>query len=154
LATVFFLDKDVVNLVLLQGKPYFSEYYNTYVKNQTYQVLLDLAKLNTQENNRVVILDGYFGDKLNKEPFVSFLKSNDFEVKIIYFECPFQINKQRLVTRGEGRDKAKLEAFESFYLDNTSLHYKELSTLPHLSIHTEMDIDDNVEKIINDLSCN
>lgn len=59
----------------------------------------------------MVILDGYFGDKLNEEPFASFLKSQDCETKIIYFECPLEVNKERVITREEARDEEKLIFF-------------------------------------------
>lgn len=144
-----YLDKDVINQSLLQGRPYFSDYYNQYVRDQSYQLLLDLARLNLENGNKVVILDGYFGNKLDKEPFISFLQDSLYEVKILYCECPFEINKNRLIARGDVRDKDKLSTYETYYPKEIEAHHKTLDALPHLTLHTELDSDENLEKLID-----
>lgn len=61
-----YVDKDTINQALLQGNPYFSDYYKQHVQQQTYAVMFSIAADNlTIRENCTMILDGQFGDKLS-----------------------------------------------------------------------------------------
>ena len=64
-----YLDKDVINQALMKGQcgGYFSEYYNKYVRRQTYEVMFGIAEDALGGGLcEVAVLDGQFGDKLGE----------------------------------------------------------------------------------------
>lgn len=95
-----FLDKDTINACLLQGNAYASDYYKCYVKNQSYDLLFALAKDNLAQGDRVIFLDGFFGDKLSSPLVSAFTHSENYETKIIFFYCSPEVNLQRIIKRG------------------------------------------------------
>lgn len=150
IANSVYLDKDVINLALLQGQEYFSDHYNRYVRMQSYEVMLQLAKDNLKQN-KVVILDGYFGDKLSLPLFKDYLSSLDFTTKILYFHCSGDKQLERLQQRGDKRDKEKLEQgkFKPYRQKEINRHLAELIERQHITINTEntQDLKKNIETI-------
>ena len=151
IANSVYLDKDVICSALLQGQAYFSDYYNQYVKNQSYEVMLQLARENLEEN-KVVILDGYFGDKLSSQRVKDLLSLPNVITKIVYFHCSGDTQFKRLQERGDYRDAEKIAngKFGSYRQEHIKKHLMELSNVPHLIIDTERDValKANVENVL------
>lgn len=145
------LDKDTICQSLLRGHAYNSSYYKKYVKEQSYELLFSLAKDNLT-TQKIVFLDGFFGDKLRTPLVSSFLKIRDFEIKIIFFFCSMSVNRSRLIERGNPRDHEKLLEFEKYYTTVLQAHQEELKNFPYQSIDTEQDTSINVSKILQYLS--
>lgn len=148
-----YLDKDVINEILLQGNEYFSEYYKKFVKNQSYELMFALAEDNLKNSSMcTVILDGMFGDKLSSPIVKPFIDSPNFTVKVIYFYCSPELNRQRLLDRADARDNDKLNDFENYYRQTIAIHQRELSNVSYLSINTESDVNENIKLIIEYLN--
>lgn len=124
------------------------EYYNKYVKNQSYEVMLALAKDNLCLTNHLIILDGFFGDKLSSPLISTFMKNRGFETKVIYFCCSLDVNKQRIMTRDDPRDHNKFANFEEYYQKTMAIHDKELASVPHILINTEDPLERNLDLIL------
>lgn len=151
IANSVILDKDTISLSLLQGYSYASDYYNKYVKIQSYELLLTLAKDNLK-SDRVVFLDGFFGDKLRWPLVSSFFSSEDFELKVLFFYCSFHVNKNRIEERRDPRDEEKINNFNEYYANVFPAHQKELEKVAHLPINTEQPISNNIDEILRYLS--
>ncbi len=145
-----YLGKDIISSILLQGKPYFSDYYNQYVKMQSYEVMLALARDNL-ERDTLVILDGSFGDKLTSGLLKNYLNSQDFVTKVIYFHCSGNKQLDRLRSRGDGRDSDKLQEgkFIQYRQEHIKNHLVNLAKTSHLMVDTERDedLEKNIEMI-------
>lgn len=53
-----YVDKDCINTQLLQEQPYFSDYYYSHVRDQTYHVMFGVASDNLFNRDSLVIMDG------------------------------------------------------------------------------------------------
>ncbi|MCH9632249.1 MAG: hypothetical protein S4CHLAM6_05800 [Chlamydiae bacterium] len=148
-----YLNKDLVNDALLGDQKYFSDYYNTYVRFQGYDVILNLAYANLETSSKLVVLDAQFAGKLNNEGIKKFLDDPSFEKRIIYFHCSSQENKERLLARGESRNLDQLKNFEQHFSQTTKLYEEELKELNYLSINTEDDLEKNLELILDYIGC-
>lgn len=152
------IDKDTISDALMpEGVDLSSPAYKA-VKDKVYDTMLKLADLNLKEN-RVVILEGYFGNKLTSPLLKNYLNSPHFETKIVYFYCSGPKQKARLEARAAQdpiaklRDKDKLDPgkFDIYRNDHLNQHNRELSQVPHLVVDTENDADleKNIDKIID-----
>ncbi|NGX63954.1 MAG: hypothetical protein KR126chlam6_01377 [Candidatus Anoxychlamydiales bacterium] len=149
----FYISKNLLNESLLQEKTelpdrYNMDYYKTYVAKQSYDIMIDLAIDNLKDINRVVILDGYFGDKIGKAMFKKLFHLEDVNVKIIFFQCSAETEMKRLAKRDEQRDREKLLNFDVYYNEHIKSHYDTLNNFEYLIVNTEEDIDENINKII------
>jgi predicted kinase len=152
-----YFSKNLLNDTLLQEKKelpdrYNRDYYKKYVAKQSYDIMLDLAIDNLKDSNRVVILDGYFGDKIGNPMFKKLFDLENVNVKIIYFQCSFEIEKSRLRKRDELRDREKLLVFDQYHQEHLKSHNDTLSNFECLIINTEEDMDENIDKIITYIS--
>src|SRR3989344_2616186 len=137
-----YLDKDTVAPALLTGQKdssYFSDYYYKYVRNQTYEAMFAIAEDNCKNGYHVVLIDGFLGDKLSSHLVQNFLQSPYSEKRVVYFYCSQEVNKERIIVRGEIRDRQKLIDFSEYYRKTLAIHEKELEGFSYLSINTEDD---------------
>lgn len=146
-----YLDKDIVAPALLLGQKdqsYSSDYYYKYVRNQTYEAMFAIAENNCETGYHIVLLDGFLGDKLSSPLVQNFLQSPYSEKKIVYFYCSEEINKQRMLSRGEVRDHGKLIDFPEYYRKTLAIHEKELEGFSYLSINTEENMEKNISLLL------
>jgi FMN phosphatase YigB (HAD superfamily)/predicted kinase len=146
-----YLDKDDINLELGKEFDASSDYYKKVIAPLTYRVMIWRAKAALAQN-KIVICDGYFGNKLTVSPIVEQLQSNDFSAKIIYFHCSGEKQEERLKQRGLERDQDKEGVlFAPYRKQHLQDHVKELSQVPHLVIDTESnsDLSKNVKTILH-----
>lgn len=152
------IDKDTISDALMpEGVDLSSPAYKA-IKDKVYDTMLKLADLNLAEN-RLVILEGYFGNKLTSPLLKNYLNSPNFETKIIYFYCSAAKQKARLEARAaldpiaKLRDKDKLDPgkFDAYRRDHINQHNRELAQVPHLVVDTENDADleHNIHKIVD-----
>ncbi len=156
IANSIYIDKDTINLVLLnkvtadlprvKAEEYSSSNYRENVKSQTYNIMLKVAEDNLK-CNKVVILDGYFGNKLIDSFLNGYLSSPNFITKVIYFHCSGSVEFSRLCKRGYKRDEERLEKFSSFRYSDVRNHLTGFSKIPHLVVDTEKNLEENLEKI-------
>ena len=60
-----------------------------------------IAEDNCKNGYHIVLLDGFLGDKISSPMVQKFLRSPYSEKKIIYFYCSQEVNKERILARGE-----------------------------------------------------
>jgi predicted kinase len=136
-----YLDKDTVALGLLNGREMFGDYYNSYVKEQSYETIM-LVALDNLKLNKVAVVEGFFGDKFSKPYLQRILGATDYKIKLIYFHCTAEKEHERLVSRGAERDSDKTgDKFPHYRRKNMNTHLQTLAALPHLVIDTENDTD-------------
>ena len=145
-----YIDKDDINAELGQAFDANSEYYKKVVAPRTYQIIMERAQTHVAEG-KVVILDGYFGNKLSVSPIKEQLTSPDFETRVMYFHCTAKTQQARLTQRGLERDQDKEgEKFESYRLAHLQEHIRELAQVPYFIIDTEneLDLEMNIRQIL------
>lgn len=145
-----YIDKDDINAELGQAFDANSEYYKKVVAPLTYQIIAERAQAQVAQG-KIVILDGYFGNKLSISPVKEQLISTDFETRIIYFHCTAGTQQARLIQRGLERDQDKEgRKFEPYRLAHLQEHIRELAQVPHFVIDTEneFDLEMNIEQIL------
>src|SRR3990167_4103702 len=145
-----YLDKDEINLELGHGFDANSDYYKKVITPLTYRVIMARANSALAEG-RVVICDGYFGNKLTSPPVLEQFQSNNYLTKVIYFHCSGIKQQQRLQQRGLERDQDKEGTrFLPYRKQHLEDHVKKLSQVPYLVIDTENDLDltTNVQAIL------
>jgi predicted kinase len=149
----FKAEKDIINAEFVLDDPDFlnTEHYKKHVKNQTYTVLTKIAEDNLRAD-KVVFLQGYYGDKITSDMFHKALTSSEYEVKIVYLHCTGDIQLARLEQRNAARDADKLKegAFPEYRKTHISKHAHELAQVPFLIVPTgiDADLEKNVEAII------
>ena len=151
IANSVYLDKDVIAnpfIVGLEETFYQSAHYHSYVKTQLYTAMLRLAEDNLREGSRVVLLDGYFGNKLSSSPFKEFLHSPGSSKKVIHFYCSQAVNEARLRSRGAVRDLAKFADHRRYFNIESDAHAEELKKHLHLQINTESDMEANIVRML------
>ncbi|MEM2121581.1 MAG: adenylyltransferase/cytidyltransferase family protein, partial [Candidatus Woesearchaeota archaeon] len=126
----FYIDKDLINTVLLnvydeegnlvEKHEMFDDFYNKFIKVQTYFLLFNLALDNLILNNNVVI-DGYFMDKYKSKLFdrlINILRKKNFIIIKVYFKASKKTIFKRMLKRNLKRDFDKIKNFEKFYKFN------------------------------------
>lgn len=145
-----YLDKDELQLELGHGFDANSDYYKKVIAPLTYRVMMARANSALAEG-RVVICDGYFGDKLTSSPVLEQFQSNNSLTKVIYFHCSGIKQQQRLQQRGLERDQDKEGTrFVPYRKQHLEDQVKELSQVSYLVVDTENDSDltTNVQAIL------
>ncbi len=149
--TCVYLDKDKINADLGQVYDPNSEYYKNYVKPRSYQLMIESAQRHITDGTQVVILDGYFGDKLTASPTKELLIATEFDTRVIYFHCTGETQRQRLTQRGLERDADKEgEKFKPYRRNHLQNHMRELAQIPPLFIDTEReeDLESNIASVV------
>ena len=106
-----YLDKDIINNIFLGEYGHDSDFYRKHVKFQSYQLLLALTRQNLKPEH-IVIVDGYFGGKLE------LLKIDEIDptasLRLIYFKASADYIWKKLNARNSFRDKEKIQTKEDF----------------------------------------
>jgi predicted kinase len=88
-----------------------SEYFKSTFRAPIYETLFDIARENLPIQDVVVV--GPFTKELRDPHWTSGLsKALGAEVEIHYVQCPTEIRKRRLASRGNARDLAKLNDWD------------------------------------------
>jgi predicted kinase len=142
-----YLDKDAINAALLagggkqEGSKYFSAYYDTHVRDQTYNVMFAVARDNVAADGscQLVVLDGQFGDKLSTPAIQDRLRelAASCTIKLVYFHCGRESQMARMRARAEPRDEAKYGDFEALRQQMLHVHERDLCSVPHLRVDTD-----------------
>src|SRR3990167_1141574 len=134
-----YMDKDDINAELGQKFDAASEYYRTVIAPQTYQIMIARAKESLSSND-IVILDGYFGNKLTASTVNELFLMSGVNVAVIYFHSSAAKQQLRLATRNDPRDNDKIgDKYLPYRCSHLSDHVRELAQVPHLFINTEED---------------
>src|SRR3990167_5147292 len=150
-----YLGKDDINLELGQGFDASSDYYKRTISSLTYRLMMERANSVLAEG-KVVICDGYFGDKLTSTPILEQFQNGKCLVKVIYFHCSGNKQQWRLEKRGSERDRDKEGSrFAPYRKQHLENHVRELSQIPYQVIDAENDSDlsTNVQTILKYLAC-
>lgn len=90
-----------------------SEYFKSTFREPIYETLFDIARENLAIQD--VVLVGPFTKELRDPLWPSSLsKALGAAVEIHYVQCPPEIRKHRLASRGNARDLAKLKDWENY----------------------------------------
>jgi hypothetical protein len=90
-----------------------SEYFKSTFREPIYETLFDIARENLAIQD--VVLVGPFTKELRDPLWPSSLsKALGAAVEIHYVQCPPEIRKHRLASRGNARDLAKLKDWEDY----------------------------------------
>jgi len=109
------LDETVVTKALLADKPYFSPYYELYVKKQSYDCLAQLS-LSNLSNDKIIIIDGDWTNKLVSPDYSNLLNSEEFTTVYLHLDCDPKEQFNRLKQRQAAQDYAKCKDWGSFLI--------------------------------------
>ena len=92
-----------------------SEYFKHTFREPIYEVLFDIARQNLPVQDVVVV--GPFTREINDPDWPVKLSTKlACPIEIHYVQCPPDVRKKRLASRGDARDQAKLEDWENYIL--------------------------------------
>ena len=92
-----------------------SEYFKHTFREPIYEVLFDIARENLPVQDVVIV--GPFTREINDPDWpVKLSIKLACPIEIHYVQCPPDVRKNRLASRGDARDKAKLEDWENYIL--------------------------------------
>ena len=161
-----YLEQDELAKPFQVAHPEGSDFYRKNVLNQSYQALLKVGSANFQ-SNKVVLLDGYFGNKLFTPLLTPYLDSSLAQGPkpyILYFVCKdFRKQNDRVTRWGggpKGIDRKSLEKFATYHAERTQQHEEAFKLfrnryprIPILKIETDDDstqaTQKNIRKILD-----
>ena len=90
-----------------------SDYFKHTYREPIYQALFDIARDNLPFHD--VVITGPF-TRESRDPYWPSRLSGELGclVEVRYVECPPDVRRQRLAARGDARDKAKLDNWDSY----------------------------------------
>ena len=167
----FWIDKDTIEDTFLFKMNNYSnniEKYNTilgsfprkehhhlmHVELQSYLLMLLKAK-----NNLVLgkhpVLDGNYIREIPKgyieKIIMPILSGINYKLKILYFHCPEEIMKKRIIERNNPRDAKKLsnEKIWNEFLKKEPIMIKEIEKYDHLKVDSSKELNENINKILD-----
>ena len=92
-----------------------SAYFKQTFREPVYETLFDIARENLPVKDVVVV--GPFTREINDPDWpVKLSMKLGCPIEIHYVQCPPDVRKKRLASRGDARDQAKLEDWENYIL--------------------------------------
>ena len=92
-----------------------SEYFKHTFREPIYEMLFDIARENLPVQDVVIV--GPFTREINDPDWPVKLSTKlACPIEIHYLQCPPDVRKKRLASRGDARDQAKLEDWENYIL--------------------------------------
>jgi predicted kinase len=92
-----------------------SRYFKHTFREPIYETLFDIARENLPVQDVVVV--GPFTREINDPDWpVQLSMKLDCPIEVHYVQCPPDVRKKRLATRGDARDRAKLEDWDNYIL--------------------------------------
>ncbi len=92
-----------------------SEYFKHTFREPIYETLFDIAQENLPVQDVVVV--GPFTREINDPDWpVKLSMKLGCPIEVHYVQCPPDVRKKRLASRGDARDQAKLEDWENYIL--------------------------------------
>jgi len=166
----FWIDKDTIEDTFLlkmdnsgediekYGKTYGQhprkeDYHLKFVELQAYLLMILEAK-NNLKIGKHPILDGNYIREMQKDYLnkvvLPILSGINFKLKILYFHCPEDVMKQRIIDRGNPRDDKKLknEQIWKEFLEKEPIMIKEIESMEHLKIDSTQPMEENIQKIL------
>lgn len=149
----FILYKDTINdafLTTLSGPTIQrgSDYYHKYVKFQSYQTMLELARDNLALGKHPLLEGNYTkeicSDKLD-DMVLPFFEEIHYKMKLIFCYADEEVIKARISKRGLDRDIDKLKDWQGFLREQPILP-QELKKYNHVKIDTDIPLEDNIRK--------